>query len=78
MAGWTKMPLGMEVGLGIGDFVLAHKKIFTEQTHRITMLDVDPAPLRKKHTQPNFRPVHVYCGQTAGWMKLVLGYLCSP
>ena len=22
MAGWIKMPLGMEVGLGLGDFVL--------------------------------------------------------
>jgi len=32
MAGWIKMPLGMEVGLGPGDFGL----------------DGDPAPLPKK------------------------------
>jgi len=55
------MSLGMEVGLGPGDFGL----------------DGDPAhpspkggrapPPRKKNS------AHVYCGQTAGWMKLVLG-----
>ena len=36
MAGWIKMPLGMEVGLGPGDFVL----------------DGDPAPPSKKGTAP--------------------------
>jgi len=36
MAGWIKMPLGMEEGLGPGDFVL----------------DGDPAPLPKKGTEP--------------------------
>jgi len=51
------MPLGMEVGLGQGDFVL----------------DGDPAPLPQKvGGAPNFS-VHVYCGQTAGWIKMVLG-----
>ena len=35
-AGWTKMPLGMDVGFGPGDFVL----------------DGDPAPLRKGHSNP--------------------------
>ena len=41
-AGWTKMPLGMAVGLGPGDFVL----------------DGDPAHPRKKGTAPpNFRPM---------------------
>ena len=48
------MPLGMEVGLGLGDFVL----------------DGNPAPT--KGAQPPFL-AHVYCGQTAGWMRLVLG-----
>ena len=47
--------LGMEVGLGPGDFVL----------------DGDPDPLPKKGS-PKFS-AHVYCGQTAGWMNLVLG-----
>jgi len=58
MAAWIKMSLGMEVGLGPGDFVL----------------DGDPAPPPKKggRAAPQFS-AHVYCGQTAGWMKLVLG-----
>jgi len=35
MAGWVKMPLGMEVGLGPGDFVL----------------DGDPAPPPEKRAE---------------------------
>ena len=53
------MSLGMELGLGPGDFVL----------------DGDPAPPPQKgggQSPPKFS-AHVYCGQTAGWMKLVLG-----
>jgi len=43
MAGWIKMPLGMEVGLGPGDFVL----------------DGDPAPPPQKGSRaPNFRIVY--------------------
>jgi len=57
-AGWTKMPLGMEVFLGSGDFVL----------------DGDPATSRKKGTPtPTQFLAHVYCGQTAGWMNTPLG-----
>ena len=58
MAAWIKMPLGMEVGLRPGNFVL----------------EEDPAPPQQKvgETSPPFS-THVYCGQTAGWMKLVLG-----
>ena len=57
MAAWIKMPLGMEVGLGPGNFVL----------------DGDPAPPSpKRGWSPQFS-VHVYCGQTAGWIKMVLG-----
>jgi len=44
------MPLGMEVGLGQGDYVL----------------DGDPAPSPQKFS------AHVYCGQTAGWIKMAL------
>jgi len=52
------MPLGMEVGLGPGDFVL----------------DGDPANPRKKGTTiPTQLLAHVYCGQTAAWMKTPLG-----
>jgi len=58
MAGWIKVPLGMEVGLGQGDFVL----------------DGEPAPLSQKGGAPsNFRPMSSYCGQTAGLIKMVLG-----
>jgi len=52
------MPLGMEVGLGPGDFVF----------------DGDPAPPRKKGTAPSTQFLaHVYCGQTAVWIKIPLG-----
>jgi len=53
------MPLGMEIGLGPSDFVL----------------DGDPAPLLPPHKgggAPQFS-AHVYCGQTAGWIKVALG-----
>ena len=38
MAGWIKMPLGMDVGLGSGDIVL----------------DGDPAPPKEGHSTPHF------------------------
>jgi len=41
IAGWIKMPLGMEVDLGPRDFVL----------------DRDPAPLPKRGRSPQFRPM---------------------
>ena len=45
------MPLGIEVGLGPGDFVF----------------DGDPAtPQEKGNTHPTQFLVHVYCGETAG------------
>ena len=50
------MPLGMEVGLSPGDFVL----------------DGDPSPSQKGGGAPQFS-AHVYCGQTAGWIKMALG-----
>jgi len=51
------MPLGMEVGIGPGDFVF----------------DGHPASPRKKGHSPTHFLVHVYCGQTAGWIKVPLG-----
>ena len=57
-AGWTQMPLGMEIGLDQGgDFVS----------------DEDPATPRKKGHTPHPMLAHVYCGQTAGWIKMPLG-----
>ena len=52
-AGWIKMPLGTEVGLGPGHIVLNR----------------DPAtPPPKRGTGPQFS-AHVCCGQTAGWIN---------
>jgi len=53
------MSLGMKLGLGTGDFVL----------------DGDSAPPSTKGggASPAKFSAHVYCGQTAVWMKLVLG-----
>jgi len=52
------MPLGMEVGLSPDDIVL----------------DGDPAPLPKNGAEPPLQfSAHVYCGQTAGWIKIALG-----
>ena len=62
MAAWLKMSLGMELGLGPGDFVLDGDPRFPPQKGG------GRAPPQKKKIS-----AHVYCGQTAGWMKLVLG-----
>ena len=52
------MRLGLEVDLGPAYIVL----------------DGDPAPLHKKGAQPLPQfSAHVYCGQTAGWIKMPLG-----
>ena len=38
-----------------------------------TVLDGDPAPLPQKGAEhPQFL-AHLYCGQTAGWIKMPLG-----
>ena len=50
------MSLGMELGLDLGDFVL----------------DGDPVAPSQKGGEPAKFSAHVYCDQTAGWMKLVL------
>ena len=47
MAGWIKMPLGTEVGLGPGDFVLDGAQF---------------SPSKKGHSTPALFSVHVYCG----------------
>ena len=57
MAAWINMPLGMEVGLGTGDFVL----------------DGDPACPNRGHSPPLQFSAHFYCGQTAGCIKMPLG-----
>ena len=52
------MPLGMEVGLSPGDFVLANG---------------DPALPPQKGGRASQFSAHVYCGQTAAWIKMRLG-----
>jgi len=52
------MPLGMEVGLGPGDFV------FDGDT---------TAPTKRVQRPPTHFLAHVYCGQTAGSIKMSLG-----
>ena len=49
--------VGIEVGLGPGDFVL----------------DGDPAPPPKKGEQPRQFSAYVYCGQMAAWIKMPFG-----
>ena len=51
------MSLGVEVGLGPGDFVLDGDSAL-------------PSPKRGRARQFS---AHVYCGQTAGWIKMPLG-----
>ena len=57
------MPLGMEVGLSPGDFVLDG--------------EWGPSPLSRKEAEPGGQApqfsAHVYCGQTAVWIKMALG-----
>ena len=56
-AGWIKMSLDRQIGLGPSGIVL----------HR------DPAPLpKRRHSPPQFS-AHVYCRQTARWIKMPLG-----
>jgi len=56
-AGWTKLPLGVEVGLGPGDFVF----------------DGTQLPPEERAQPPTQFSAHVYCGQTAEWIKTPLG-----
>jgi len=60
MAAWIKMSLGMELGLGPGEFVLDGDHV---------------APPQGGGADPPKFSAHVYCDQTAGWMKLVFGML---
>ena len=54
MAAWIKMSLGMEQGLGPGDFVL----------------DGDAAPPPQKGGRAPKFSADVYCGQTVGRIKM--------
>ena len=99
-AGWIKMPLSTEVGLGPGDIVLdgdpATQKMLRPPILRPCLLWPNdcmhqdttwyesrpqprrlcvtwrPSPLPKKGARPQFS-AHLYCGQTAGCIKMPLG-----
>ena len=53
-----RIPLGTAVGLGPGDIVLVR--------------DPAPPPKKRGHSPHQFS-AHVYCSQTAGWIKMPLG-----
>jgi len=83
-AAWIKMPLGTEVGLGLHNIVLDVDPAppllkecspqFSSKSIMAKWLDGLPAtPQKKGHTHPHPILAHVYCGQTAGWMKMPLG-----
>jgi len=57
MAGWIKVSLGREVGLGPRDIVLDRDRALPQKIG-----------LRQP---PTIRPM--YCGQMAGWIKMPLG-----
>ena len=57
MSGCIKMPLGTEVGISPGNFVVDGDR---------------PPPLPKKGRILQFS-AHIYCGQTAAWIKMSLG-----
>jgi len=60
VAGWINMKLGKELGLGPCDIVLDG--------------DWGPSsPPQKGEAQQPPLFDHVYCGQTAGWIKIPLG-----
>jgi len=52
----------MELGLILGHIVLDGHPVYTSPKKGTAQLPVK---------LPNFRP-HVYCGQTAGWIKMPL------
>ena len=62
-AAWIKIPLGTAVCLGLCEGLGLCDIVF----------DVYAATPEKRHTHPTQFLAHVYCGQTAGWMKTPLG-----
>ena len=70
------MTLGMQVGLIPGHIVLDGDPVAPSPKRAgpgHIVLDGDPVPPSpKRGTAPQFS-AHVYCGQTAGWIKMALG-----
>jgi len=86
-AGWIKMPLGTQIGLGPGDIVLdgnpaSHGKghssppILRSMSIVTKWLDLSGWHLvlpRKGAQQPPHFAVHVHCDQMAGFIRMALG-----
>jgi len=83
MAGWIKMPLGMEVGLGPGHIVLdgdhvtppkkdAQPPQYKYKYKYRPICNAPISPSKKTESEAEFL-AHVYCDQTAGWIKMTLG-----
>jgi len=51
------MPLGMEVGLGLG----------------VIVIDGEPSPSKKATQPPNFRPMSIVAKRLDGWIKMPPG-----
>ena len=58
MAGWIKVPLGMEVGLGPGDIVLAPPKAAATTTATRTVLQPFSRTTRLSRYQKKHSPTH--------------------
>jgi len=67
-AGWIKMTLGMEVGLGLDATWYGSRP----QPRRLCVRWEPSSTSPKKDWSPQFS-AHVYCGQTAGWIKMPVG-----
>ena len=53
MAKWIKMPFGREVGLSV------YQTTFRWHIYNNVVLDGNPAPPRKGHSTPSFRPMSI-------------------
>ena len=77
MAGWTKMPLGREVGLspseGLRPDIVLHAQITCKRFINVNVTFDSAPPLQKGDRAPPQFSAHVYCGQMTGWIKMTLG-----
>jgi len=70
-AGWIKMKLGMEIGLGLRQIVKWGPSS-PPQRDTSPNFHEDSAPPSPKGHSPQFL-AHACCGQTAGWIKMPFG-----
>jgi len=85
--GWSKMKLGMQVGLGpqfsahiccsqMAGWIKTPLGMEVCVSPGYFVLDEDPAPLQKRGRSPPPQfSANVYRGQTAGWIKIWISHL---